>query len=161
MIERAMASTLALCILLPAAAVGQQDPALVGEGAQVWAANCTRCHNARSSTERTDAQWAAIVGHMRVRANMTQAQARAVLAYLQATNFPEGASGEAGGRAAFKIDPPDTTPLHAAPPSHLRKKSARRTPPPRSAARGSTHTRSVNPRLGGASRIHWPYFLTK
>lgn len=96
MIQSAMTWTVVLCVLLPGVAVGQQDPALVGEGAQVYSANCARCHNARSSTERTDAQWAVIVGHMRVRANMTGAQARAVLAYLQATNLPEAGSSGAG-----------------------------------------------------------------
>ena len=98
MMSRAMTWTLALCLLLPASGVGQQqDPALVGEGALVYSTSCGRCHNARPSTERTDAAWAVIVGHMRVRANLTKAQAQAVLAYLQATNLPEGATMDAGG----------------------------------------------------------------
>ena len=70
--------------------VQAQDPALVGQGAEVWSNNCVRCHNARPSTERTDAQWTVIVNHMRARANLTRAQARMVTAFLQATNLPEG-----------------------------------------------------------------------
>lgn len=102
MMSRAMTWTLALCLLLPASGVGQQqDPALVGEGALIYSTSCGRCHNARPSTERTDAAWAVIVGHMRVRANLTKAQARAVLTYLQATNLPEGVTVDVGGDATL------------------------------------------------------------
>jgi mono/diheme cytochrome c family protein len=101
MISKATSWTFALCVLVaPGLAGQQQDPTLVGEGAVIYSTNCTRCHNARSSTERTDAQWRVIVGHMRVRANMTRGQAEAVLAYLQATNLPEGGGMQAGGGAA-------------------------------------------------------------
>ena len=86
---------LGLMLLLPMAAEGQQDPEKVGEGAQVYAANCTRCHNARSGTERTDAEWVPIVAHMRARGNLTKGQAEAVLAFLQATNLPEGGAAMA------------------------------------------------------------------
>ncbi|HZD05673.1 MAG TPA: hypothetical protein VE173_12175 [Longimicrobiales bacterium] len=99
MTKRTMAWSLALALLLPSAARGQQNPALIGEGAQVYANNCGRCHNARSSTERGDAQWTIIVQHMRARASLTGAQARAVLAYLQATNLPEGAAPGGGDSA--------------------------------------------------------------
>lgn len=78
--------------LLPASPVRAQDNAaiLIGQGAQVYADTCARCHNARSGTERTDMEWVAIVGHMRARANLSKTRARAVLAFLQATNIPEG-----------------------------------------------------------------------
>ncbi len=89
MIERAIGWMLALCVLLPSVAEGQ-DPMLMAEGAQVFATNCNRCHNARSATERTDAQWRPIVQHMRARANLTGRQAEAVLVFLRATNIPEG-----------------------------------------------------------------------
>ena len=69
----------------------------VGEGAQVYATTCARCHNARSGTERTDSEWGPIVAHMRARANMTKGQAEAVLAFLRATNIPEPGSSVAGG----------------------------------------------------------------
>lgn len=71
----------------PSAATAQ-DPAAVAEGAKVWAQNCTRCHNARASTERTDRDWFTIVAHMRARANLTRSQATAVATFLTATNEP-------------------------------------------------------------------------
>ncbi|MBT8478877.1 MAG: cytochrome c [Gemmatimonadetes bacterium] len=76
-------------LLAPAGAAAQQDAVTIGEGAQVYAATCARCHNARPSSERTDLEWIPIVQHMRARANMTKRQADAVLAFLQATNAPE------------------------------------------------------------------------
>src|SRR6516165_6841879 len=46
-------------------------------GAELWALNCSRCHMARSPDEFTAAQWQTILRHMRVRANLPAAQARA------------------------------------------------------------------------------------
>ena len=43
----------------------------IGEGARVYARPCGRCHAARSPLERSDREWAAIVLHMRIRANLT------------------------------------------------------------------------------------------
>lgn len=94
---KAYAWLAAAILILPASAQAQQDPQLIGEGARVYSANCARCHNARSSMERTDAQWMVIVAHMRARANFTKAEAAAVLAYLQATNIPEGGGAATGG----------------------------------------------------------------
>lgn len=54
--------------------------------AQVWTNNCTRCHSARPSAERADAQWTVIVNHMRARANLTKTQAWLATSFLQATN---------------------------------------------------------------------------
>ena len=76
-------------LFLPAQAESQQDPAQIAAGAQIYANTCSRCHNARSGSERTDAEWVTIVGHMRARANMSKSSAAAVLAFLQATNVPE------------------------------------------------------------------------
>lgn len=87
---------IAIALLLPVSAEAQQGPQLIGDGARVYAANCSRCHNARSSTERTDGEWALVVAHMRARAGFTRTEARAVLAYLQATNRPEGSAGPSG-----------------------------------------------------------------
>ncbi|NIP80580.1 MAG: cytochrome c, partial [Gemmatimonadetes bacterium] len=71
-------SALALALALAPATLGAQDAAATADGARVWANNCTRCHNARPSQERTDAQWQTIVLHMRARANLTRADARLV-----------------------------------------------------------------------------------
>lgn len=65
------------------AAQAQDD---VATGAKVYGDMCGRCHNARSPLERTDREWVTIANHMRVRANLTGGQLRAVLAFLQATN---------------------------------------------------------------------------
>lgn len=96
-------------LLLPAT-VSAQDPMAIAEGAQVYLNSCSRCHNARASSERTDAEWLAIVLHMRARANFTKSQAGAVLAFLQATNLPEATSGMAS--AGMMLVPPA---LHVAP----------------------------------------------
>lgn len=61
-------------------------PGSVADGARGYGNMCGRCHNARSPLERSDRQWAVILNHMRVRANLTGRQARQVLAFLQATN---------------------------------------------------------------------------
>lgn len=63
-----------------------QDPMQLAKGAEVWAQNCTRCHIARPSTERSDRDWLTIVAHMRARANLTRAEADAVAGFLIATN---------------------------------------------------------------------------
>lgn len=81
---------LVAALAVPAVLQAQQDARKVGEGAQVYAQNCSRCHNARSGTERSDGDWVPIIAHMRARANLSKSQAEAVLAFLQATNLPEG-----------------------------------------------------------------------
>jgi mono/diheme cytochrome c family protein len=98
MITKAIGLTIlaaATLIAVPATAQGQVNPALIGEGAVLWANNCGRCHNVRSPTERTDTEWVTILMHMRARANLTRHQADAVLAYLQATNTAEAPAGSA------------------------------------------------------------------
>ena len=64
------------------------DPqALVARGAEVYGYSCGRCHNARAAVERTDRAWEAVVDHMRVRANLTGGEARAVTAFMRALNL--------------------------------------------------------------------------
>lgn len=70
-----------------------QAAAQMARGAKLWVATCNRCHDLRSPAERTDRQWATIVAHMRTRANLTEADAEAILVFLQASNGPEGGSG--------------------------------------------------------------------
>jgi cytochrome c5 len=55
-------------------------------GVQLWSENCARCHNGRPPEEFSDAQWAAIVHHMRLRANLTGEEQREITAFLQASN---------------------------------------------------------------------------
>jgi nitrate/TMAO reductase-like tetraheme cytochrome c subunit len=52
-------------------------------GQELWSMNCQRCHNMRPPTMYSDAQWAIIVHHMRVRANITGAEQRAIADFLK------------------------------------------------------------------------------
>ena len=54
-------------------------------GAQVWAENCARCHNAPPPDRFSSAQWDIIVHHMRVRANLTGEEQRQITEFLQAS----------------------------------------------------------------------------
>ncbi len=55
-------------------------------GAQLWAENCNRCHNAPPPERFSDAQWNVIVHHMRLRANLTGEETRKITEFLQASN---------------------------------------------------------------------------
>jgi mono/diheme cytochrome c family protein len=55
-------------------------------GAQVWASNCTRCHNVRDPKEFNDREWQVIVSHMRIRAGLTGQEARDTLEFMQQSN---------------------------------------------------------------------------
>jgi mono/diheme cytochrome c family protein len=52
-------------------------------GAELYAVHCNRCHPERYATEFTAAQWKTIMVEMRVRANVPEDQAKAILKYLQ------------------------------------------------------------------------------
>ena len=52
-------------------------------GEELWSNNCIRCHNIRPPTMYSDAQWDVIVHHMRVRANITGQEQRAIVEFLQ------------------------------------------------------------------------------
>jgi len=51
-------------------------------GEELWSNNCMRCHNIRPPTMYGDAQWDVIVHHMRLRANITGQEQRAIVAFL-------------------------------------------------------------------------------
>jgi len=68
----------------PAASVGTAS--LVATGGQLWGRTCGQCHNLRSPSEYSDAQWAVAVHHMRVRVPLTGQEQRDILAFLQASN---------------------------------------------------------------------------
>lgn len=91
----------------------KSDAKLMAQGARVWAQNCMRCHNARSSFERNDRDWTTIVAHMRARANLTRREAHAVAAFLRSSNAPE-ASPSPAPAAPPVTDPPATEPSDAA-----------------------------------------------
>jgi nitrate/TMAO reductase-like tetraheme cytochrome c subunit len=52
-------------------------------GQELWSMNCQRCHNMRSPAMYSDTQWEVIVHHMRVRANITGVDARAIAEFLK------------------------------------------------------------------------------
>jgi len=64
----------------------QTDVMQFAQGAKTWANNCSRCHSMRDPKELRDDQWRAVVSHMRVRGNLTGAEARDVLVFLQGSN---------------------------------------------------------------------------
>lgn len=55
-------------------------------GSKVFEQNCGKCHLPRQPQERSDKQWKMIMAHMRVRANLTAEESKAVLEYLQSSN---------------------------------------------------------------------------
>lgn len=63
------------------AAKGEASAELSGQ--ELWSNNCQRCHNIRPPTMYTRAQWEVIVHHMRVRANITGAEQRAIADFLK------------------------------------------------------------------------------
>lgn len=50
--------------------------------AELWGLHCARCHNLRPRAEYSPAQWAVVVNHMRVVADMPGEDYRALLEYL-------------------------------------------------------------------------------
>jgi hypothetical protein len=52
-------------------------------GEELWTNNCLRCHNIRPPTMYTNAQWDVIVHHMRLRANITGQEQRAIVEFLK------------------------------------------------------------------------------
>lgn len=56
------------------------------DAAKLWAQSCMRCHNARPAKSFSDSQWDVIAHHMRVRANLTGPEARAIAQFLKEAN---------------------------------------------------------------------------
>ena|SRR5215831_4487406 len=52
-------------------------------GQELWSMNCQRCHNMRSPIMYNATQWQVIVHHMRIRANITGSDARAIADFLK------------------------------------------------------------------------------
>lgn len=55
-------------------------------GAQLWAESCVRCHNVRSPSTYSDAEWDVAMHHMRIRANLTAEESTKVLEFLRSAN---------------------------------------------------------------------------
>src|ERR1043166_6255964 len=69
----------------PATGAGAGQPANTG-GTQLWAQNCGHCHNLRSPSSYSEAQWEVVALHMRVRANLTADEHRKILAFLKSAH---------------------------------------------------------------------------
>lgn len=67
-----------------ASAAAQQSS--TRSGAQLWSENCSRCHYVRPPQSYSDAQWQVVVHHMRLRADLTGQEQRAITAFLQASH---------------------------------------------------------------------------
>lgn len=63
-----------------AKAAATTNPAMVTEGEQKFQQNCSRCHNAPEQLSPRIS--GTVVMHMRVRASLSEADARAILHYL-------------------------------------------------------------------------------
>lgn len=61
-------------------------PSAMAGGADLWAQNCVHCHNVRSPSSYSDAQWEVVMLHMRVRANLTAEEHRRILAFLKSAH---------------------------------------------------------------------------
>ncbi|MFZ5496535.1 MAG: hypothetical protein ACOZE5_14520 [Verrucomicrobiota bacterium] len=55
-------------------------------GAQLWAENCLACHNVRSPSQYSDADWDVVMQHMRVRANLSAADTDTITKFLRSAN---------------------------------------------------------------------------
>lgn len=80
----AMVLLVAGCSTTRTPAVATAAPA--ESGARLWAQNCVRCHNIRSPRSYSDAQWDVAMLHMRVRANLTAAEHKAIVAFLKSAH---------------------------------------------------------------------------
>ena len=55
-------------------------------GAQIWGETCIRCHNTPSPASYNDTDWETIGLHMKVRANLTEEQAKKVFEFIKSAN---------------------------------------------------------------------------
>lgn len=55
-------------------------------GAQLWAENCNRCHNAPGPGEFNNDNWEVVGMHMQVRANLTKTDIDKLIDFLKAAN---------------------------------------------------------------------------
>jgi mono/diheme cytochrome c family protein len=82
----AVVAAVAAVVSIALADTGGKAPKKKLTGEQLYAINCNRCHAERYATERTDAQWKTVMMHMRTRAQIPAADAKAILKYLQENN---------------------------------------------------------------------------
>jgi mono/diheme cytochrome c family protein len=81
-----MAWTACAFFITACASPGGQSAGNKPDGSRLWAQNCIRCHNSRSPTSYSEAQWGVTMLHMRIRAGLTVEQHRAILSFLEAAD---------------------------------------------------------------------------
>ena len=80
---------LTICLIAAIAFVsGCKTPqAIVNKsGAQLWGEACIRCHNAPSPATYSDDQWTIIMGHMQIKAGLTDVETKKIEAFLKTAN---------------------------------------------------------------------------
>lgn len=55
-------------------------------GAELWTENCLPCHNVRSPSVYSDADWEIVMHHMRVRANLRASDHQRIAEFLRSAN---------------------------------------------------------------------------
>lgn len=55
-------------------------------GTQLWAENCSRCHNMPSPLNYDDDKWETISMHMKIRANISNDEIKLIKEFLQSAN---------------------------------------------------------------------------
>lgn len=55
-------------------------------GAQLWAENCNRCHNAPPPGEFNNANWDIVGTHMQIRANISKTDMTKITDFLKSAN---------------------------------------------------------------------------
>jgi hypothetical protein len=73
-------SVLVFSVLWAGSLAGAPQPNKAPDGEETYKTNCTRCHNTPPSLNERQAR--VVVAHMRVRANLTERDAIAVMHYL-------------------------------------------------------------------------------
>jgi hypothetical protein len=76
----------------PPGDAGRQKPGAMSlergskSGSQLWEESCGRCHNFRSPTSYGAAGWDVAMAHMRLRANLTAEEEKAIVEFLKSAN---------------------------------------------------------------------------
>ena len=92
-----MKNTMKIKTILAALAVGITITAMINgcaapeaiaakSGAQLWAENCNRCHNAPDPHTFSDDQWDAAAEHMRQKALLTDTEITKIRDFLKSAN---------------------------------------------------------------------------
>jgi hypothetical protein len=79
-VKKSLAFAFVFMVLWVANLAAKPQPQAAPDGEVVYKTNCTRCHNTPPSMN--ERQTRVVVSHMRVRANLTEIDAKAVLQYL-------------------------------------------------------------------------------